>query len=205
MKHTNLIIAAAMAAMPMVAEAGDPLAAFDVAEDLSRFVFAAAPVFDDQMPAYGNAFVTQGYIYPAGTLDGGVEGTLPNGDPAFPDLVIGEWTCDGYFIGDGMRTETGAIVMTRQVYRFNDGDLLISHGPELVDAGVAVTRAVTGGTGDYADAPAELNQVLLGMSDGYGVRLRVELGGEAAEEDHSQRNPDVPAVPLMTPGTNDAG
>ena len=205
MKHTNLIIAAAMAAMPMVAEAGDPLAAFDVAEDLSRFVFAAAPVFDDQMPAYGNAFVTQGYIYPAGTLDGGVEGTLPNGDPAFPDLVIGEWTCDGYFIGDGMRTETGAIVMTRQVYRFNDGDLLISHGPELVDTGVAVTRAVTGGTGDYADAPAELNQVLLGMSDGYGVRLRVELGGEAAEEDHSQRNPDVPAVPLMTPGTNDAG
>lgn len=205
MKHTNLIIAAAMAAMPMVAEAGDPLAAFDVAEDLSRFVFAAAPVFDDQMPAYGNAFVTQGYIYPAGTLDGGVEGTLPNGDPAFPDLVIGEWTCDGYFIGDGMRTETGAIVMTRQVYRFNDGDLLISHGPELVDAGVAVTRAVTGGTGDYADAPAELNQVLLGMSDGYGVRLRVELGGEAAEEDHSQRIPDVPAVPLMTPGTNDAG
>jgi hypothetical protein len=29
------------------------------------------------MPAYGNAFITQGYIYPAGTLEGGVEGTLP--------------------------------------------------------------------------------------------------------------------------------
>ena len=101
--------------MAHAGHAGEPLAAFDVAEDMSRFVFAAAPVFDDGMPAYGNAFITQGYIYPAGTLDGGVEGTLPNGEPAFPDLVIGEWTCNGYFVGDGMRTETGAIVMTRQI------------------------------------------------------------------------------------------
>ncbi len=128
------------------------------------------------MPDYGNAFVAQGYIYPAGTLDGGVEGTLPNGDPAFPDLVIGEWTCDGYFVGEGMGTETGAIVMTRQVYRFNDGDMLISHRPELVDAGVIVTRAVTGGTGDYAKVAPELEQVLLGMIDGYGVRLQIALG-----------------------------
>ena len=30
-----------------------------------------------------------------------------------------------------MRTETGAMVITRQVYRFDDGDLLISHGVEL--------------------------------------------------------------------------
>ncbi|WP_375552207.1 hypothetical protein [Rhodophyticola porphyridii] len=81
MKHTNLILAATIAASPLVAHA-DPLAGFDVAEDLSRFVYASAPVFDDGMPAYGNAFVTQGYIYPAGTLDGGVEGTLANGDPA---------------------------------------------------------------------------------------------------------------------------
>ena len=179
MKPINLIFAAAIAAVPIHAHAGEALDAFDVAEDMSRFVFASAPVFDEGMPAYGNAFVTQGYIYPAGTLDGGVEGTLPNGDPAFPELVIGEWTCDGYFVGDGMRTETGAVVITRQIYRFNDGDLLISHGPELIDAGVTVTRAVTGGTGDYADAPASLDQVLLGMSEGYGVRLQIELGDDA--------------------------
>lgn len=200
MKHTNLLFAAAIAAMPLAGNAGEPLAAFDVAEDISRFVFSAAPVFDDGGPAYGNAFVTQGYIYPAGTLDGGVEGTLPNGDPAFPDLVIGEWTCDGYFVGDGMRTETGAIVMTRQVYRFSDGDLLISHGPELVDAGVTVTRAVTGGTGDYADAPAEIDQVLLGMTDGYGVRLQIELGGGSAdaygEEDHTEWDSGFPVGPI---------
>lgn len=209
MKRTNLLLAAAVAVMPFTANADEPLAAFDVAEDISRFVFAASPVFDDGMPAYGNAFITQGYIYPAGTLDGGIEGTLPDGEPAFPDLVIGEWTCDGFFVGDGMRTETGAIVMTRQVYRFNDGDLLISHGPELVDAGVAVTRAVTGGTGDYADAPAEIEQVLLGMSDGYGVRLQIELGGGPAEagggSDHTEWDSGFPVGPTSTPDSPAAG
>ena len=149
MKPTFFLIAAAISAIPLTANAADTPTAFDIAEDLSRFVFAAEPVFDDGMPAFGNPFVTQGYIYPAGTLDGGVEGTLPNGDAAFPDLVIGEWTCDGYFVGDGMRTETGAIVMTRQVYRFDNGDLLISHGPELVDAGVVVTRAGNGWYGHF--------------------------------------------------------
>lgn len=178
MKLNTLILAALVAAAPLVAHA-DPLSGFDVAEDLSRFVYADAPIFDDGMPAYGNAFITQGYIYPAGTLDGGVEGTLANGDPAFPDLVIGEWTCDGYFVADGMRTATGAMVITRQVYRFNNGDLLISHGPELADPGVSVTRAVTGGTGDYAEAPSEIEQVMLGMSDGYGVRLQIELVDDA--------------------------
>lgn len=177
MKMTTLIFATIVAATALSAQA-DPLGAFDVAEDVSRFAYASAPVFEDGMPAYGNAFVTQGYIYPAGTLDGGVEGTLANGDPAFPDLVIGEWTCDGYFVADGMRTETGAMVITRQVYRFNNGDLLISHGPELADPGVSVTRAVTGGTGEYAQSPAEIEQVLLGMSEGYGVRLQIELASD---------------------------
>ncbi|MEO4041848.1 hypothetical protein AAFN47_09615 [Hoeflea sp. CAU 1731] len=78
MKYTTLVLAAAIAVMPVAGNAGEPLAAFDVAEDMSRFVFSAAPVFDDGMPAYGNAFITQGYLYPTGTLDGGVKGTLPN-------------------------------------------------------------------------------------------------------------------------------
>ena len=179
MKLVALTALAASLAMPAAA---DPLAAFDVAEDLSRFVFAPAPVFEDGMPAYGNPFITQGYLYPAGTLDGGVEGTLPDGSPAFPDKVIGTWTCDGYLVGDGMRTETGDIVVTRQIYQFDDGDILISQGTELADIGVPVVRAITGGTGDYADAGPALEQVLLGMSDGYGVRIQVTLAdGRRAE------------------------
>ena len=96
---------------------------FDVSEDLSRFVYDEAPRFDDDMPAYGNAFITQGYVYPAGTLDGGVEGTLQDGTSASPDRVIGTWTCDGYYVADGFRTTTGTIVVTRQVIVFEDGDL----------------------------------------------------------------------------------
>jgi hypothetical protein len=180
MKPTTLILASFVAAIPPAAMADGALTAFDVAENLSRFVYDEAPVFEDGMPAYGNAFVTQGYVYPAGTLDGGIEGTLADGSPAFPDKVIGTWTCDGYYVGDGFRTLTGTVVITRQVIAFNDGDLLITQGPELAEAGVAMVRAVTGGTGDYSDAPAEIRQTLLGMSDGYGVRLQMEFADVTA-------------------------
>lgn len=156
---------------------GAPMS-FDVAEDLTRFVFAAEPVFDDGMPAYGNAFVTQGYIYEDGTLDGGAEGTLADGSPAFPDKVIGRWTCDGFFVGDGARTLTGAWVMSRQVFEFDSGEILINQGAELADVDVAGPRAITGGTGAYAHVGAEMTQTLLGMTDGFGVRLSIDIPGE---------------------------
>ena len=89
MKTLEFILAAALASTAFSAQADGMLTSFDVAEDISRFVFAEAPVFDDGMPAYGNPFITQGYVYPAGTLDGGVEGTLADGSAAFPDKVIG--------------------------------------------------------------------------------------------------------------------
>ena len=185
-----LTLATALVALAPAMSQADMLSGFDVAEDHTRFVFAAAPVFDDGMPAYGNAFITQGYIYPAGTLDNGAEGVNPDGSPAFPDLVIGEWTCDGYFVGDGMRTTEGPMVMSRQLYVFADGDVLISQGPEFMADGARFTRAVTGGTGEYSDAPAELHQTFLGMSDGLGVRLQMELGdNEQASLADPRRSP----------------
>ena len=159
------------------AMAEDAPMSFDVAEDLTRFVFAAEPVFDDGMPAYGNAFITQGYIYEDGTLDGGAEGTLADGSPAFPDKVIGRWTCDSFFVGDGARTLTGAWVISRQVFEFDSGEILINQGAELADVNVAAPRAITGGTGAYAHIGAEMSQTLLGMTDGYGVRLSVDIPG----------------------------
>jgi hypothetical protein len=181
------LVSAALATFVATPGLSETLAAFDVAEDLTRFVYAETPRFEDDMPAYGNAFITQGYIYPAGPIDGGVEGTLGDGSPAFPDKVIGTWTCDGYFVGDGMRTETGTFVVSRQIFQFEDGGLLITQGPERVENGVPVTRAVTGGTGDYAGVGPEMVQVMLGMSDGYGVRLQMtleEAEPEAASESH---------------------
>jgi hypothetical protein len=72
------------------------------------------------------------------------------------------------------------VVITRQVIVFDAGDVLITQGPELAETDVAIVRAVTGGTGDYADTRAEIHQTLLGMSDGYGVRLQMEVAYETA-------------------------
>lgn len=166
----------AIAATVTGAAWAEPHTAFDVAEDLSRFVYAEANRFEDGMPAHGNVFVTQGYIYPAGTLDGGVEGTLADGSPAFPDKVLGTWTCDGVFVGAGMRTESGTLLISRQVFEFVDGDILVTQGTEIIDENVPFERVIVGGTGAYADAGGTIRQTLLGMSDGYGVRLKFEVG-----------------------------
>ncbi|UCH26828.1 MAG: hypothetical protein JSV66_04055 [Trueperaceae bacterium] len=150
---------------------------FDVAEVGSRFVFDESPVFDDGMPSYGNAFVTQGYIYPEGTLNGS-NGVLPNGEPEFPNLVFGEWTCRGWFIGDGAHTETGPWVVTTQFYTFGgelDGSSLVTDGYEIADVNVTGSRPITGGTGTFNTARGEAFQTLLGFNESQGVNLRFEF------------------------------
>ena len=69
------------------AQADTPMA-FDVAEDHTRIYMADAPLHENGMPAHGNAFISQGYIYPAGTLQAGTTGVLEDGSPAFPDPVL---------------------------------------------------------------------------------------------------------------------
>ncbi len=169
---TSLALVAAMAAP---AFAGDALTAFDVAEDQTRFSFAPAPVFDDGMPAHGNPFISQGYIYPAGTLAGGATGVLENGDPAWPDKVLGTWTCDGWFVGDAMHGTTGTILISRQIFQFDDGSLLITQGPEIADKDTPFHRVVAGGTGDYADTDGVIEQTLLGFTEHMGAILTFTL------------------------------
>ena len=155
---------------------------FDVAEDVSRFVFAEAPVHEDGMPAYGNPFVTQGYIYPEGTLNG-TNGVLADGSPEFPEKVLGEWTCRGWMVGDGAHTTTGPMVITTQVYNFGGAlgnATLISEGYELADVDVAIGRAVSGGTGPFAGARGQAQQTLLGFTEQMAVNLRFPLEVEAS-------------------------
>ena len=175
MFYTRNLTAAAAIALCSPAWSGDALKEFDVAEDLSRFIFSAAPVHDDGLPAFGNAFITQGYIYPAGQLDGGVEGTNSDGTPVWPDQVLGTWTCDGYFVGDGGHTTTGNMVISRQVFEFNDGSVIITQGPELADIDKPIIRPITGTTGDFVGAGTVMEQTMLGMTDGFGVRLQFEI------------------------------
>ena len=150
---------------------------FDVAEAGNRFVFDEAPVFEDGMSAYGNSFITEGYLYPAGTL-GESNGVLPNGEPEFPDLVLGKWVCRGYFVGNGAYTETGAWVVTPQIFDLGQiagTETITTEGFELSDIGVTGYRAITGGTSDYSRARGQMSQVLTGFNETMGVNLQVEL------------------------------
>jgi hypothetical protein len=150
--------------------------AFDVAEDMSRFVFDQSITHEDGMPKHGSSFITQGYIYPAGTLDGG-NGVLADGSPEFPDKVLGEWTCRGWFVGDGGHAKTGPMVVSTQLYNFGEelgNETLVTEGYELADVGVVVERAITGGTGPYAGAEGEIKQTFLGLNATEGVNLTIE-------------------------------
>jgi hypothetical protein len=154
--------------------------AFDVAEDMSRFVFDADVSHEDGMPKHGTAFITQGYIYPAGTLTES-NGVLADGSPEFPELVLGEWTCRGWFVGEGAHAKSGPMVITTQLYNFGEtlgAELLVSEGYELADVGVAIDRAITGGTGQYAGAYGEAHQTFLGFNASEGVNLRFEIDVE---------------------------
>jgi len=155
----------------------------DVAEDGTRFVIDEAPVFDDGFPAYGNAFITGGYIYPAGTLTDS-NGVNPDGTPEFPDQVIGEWTCTGYFIADGAHTTEGSWVYTTQMFAFGDdpdtgADTIVVTGYESGVPGATVTGAITGGTGRHVAARGEADQTFLGMNNPelptMGVNKTVEV------------------------------
>ena len=141
----------------------------DIAEDGTRFVIDEAPVFDDGFPAHGNAFITQGYIYPADTLTDS-NGVNPDGSPEFPGDVIGEWSCTGYFIGEGAHATEGAWVYTTQLFAFGDdadtgAETIVVTGYEGVEVGTIVTGAITGGTGGYATAIGDADQELLGINN----------------------------------------
>lgn len=161
----KLITSAAVAALMIGQSAlAEPLTSFDVAEDHTRIFMAAQPVHENGMPAYGNAFISQGYIYPAGTLDAETTGVLEDGSPAFPDLVLGTWTCDGYFVGEGGNATTGVWVISRQVFAFDDGETVVTQGTEIADLGKPNLRPITGATGEYASFDRGLIQTTLGFN-----------------------------------------
>jgi hypothetical protein len=151
--------------------------AFDVAEDMSRFVYDTSVAHEDGMPKHGSSFITQGYIYPAGTLTES-NGVNADGSPEFPELVLGEWTCRGWFVGEGAHAKEGPMVITTQLFNFGPdlGDAtLVSEGYELAEPGVYIERAITGGTGPYAYARGMGRQAFLGFNATEGVNLTLSF------------------------------
>ncbi len=153
---------------------------FDVAEDMNRFIFDKDVVYEDGMPADGSSFITRGYLYPYGTLEGG-NGVNPDGSPEFPDLVLGEWICQGYMINEAAHATSGVWVFSTQFFQLGEeagAQSIVTQGYELADVDVAIARAITGGTGDYKLARGESSQTFLGFNASEGVNLRVEIDVE---------------------------
>jgi hypothetical protein len=194
MKRVNLI-ALALAALALLTAIAVPTAAaalnergrtetveFDIAEDATRFFFDQNRVTEDGMPAAGSAFITRGYLYEVGTLScsetEGCTGVNPDGTPQFPDKVLGEWICQGYFVQDVTEQIRGPVVSTLQLYQIGTtpgARTVTTQGYELADIRVMVSRAITGGTGAFKDARGEQRQRLLGYNPTMGVTLRVKL------------------------------
>jgi hypothetical protein len=146
----------------------------EVAEDVTAVVFDEAPVYDDGWPAHGNPFITMGYIYPKGTLDG-TNGVLYDGEgnpyPEF-DSVLGTWICYGRAIGEAGHAATGPWAVSTQIFQFDEvygNATLVTSGVETMEVGAPVVRAVTGGTGAFLAARGEATQALLGMHEETGA------------------------------------
>ncbi len=158
----------------------------DIVENPRKFSFDETPVFEDSSPTYGGEFITQGFIYPKGTLEmgDGVDAEA-EGNPQFPDLVIGTWFCRGWHVGKGARTETGPVVVTHQIFNFGEkfgAKTITTDGVELIDIDDPVKRAITGGTGRFRRAKGEQVQILKGFNQFdteqgalLGVKLQVKL------------------------------
>lgn len=150
----------------------------EIAENGTRFNPDSDPLDADGIPLYGGEFITQGYLYPEGTLtcdsDNNCNGVNPDGSPEFPDQVIGLWTCRGWHVNDGATTTTGPIVITTQTYSFGDNPTaqnITTDGYELADFNVEFERSIVGGTGQYGGANGVQVQEFLGWNPSIGVAL----------------------------------
>ena len=169
-----------------VLEKPETVIAVDVAQNMISFVPGQAPLHADGMPAYGNPFVIEGFLYPEGTLDAsnGIvirqdEAGNPIAEPEFPDKVIGRWTCRGWFVGDGLHTVDAPWAITTQLFAFGDGnggDLLVSEGYEIpFGLDVTIHRAITGGAGKFVTARGEQVQRLVGINATQAANFRIEF------------------------------
>ncbi len=174
-------------------EAGDAGLQFDVVEFGTKFAFDELPIDENGMPLYGNPFITQGVIYPPGTVtvdaEGNANGVIVETDaegnvtvrPEFPELVLGTWICKGTVLAeDGFNIESGPTVYTTQLFDFHavSGEFgrisVETSGLELIDLNEGIQRAITGGTGAFARAGGEMQQVFVGVNASGGFALRFE-------------------------------
>ncbi len=138
----------------------------DVAEDFALF----NPTFvrpTDTQPERGSFFVTEGNIFPGGTIQGDGATFNPNSTGA-----LGRWFCRGTHLVSAAEFPFSArAVHTAQLYLLPDESKSIA--TEGVEGNVPLLRAVTGGTGFFRGYVGEQKQQVLGFNATGGVNLRV--------------------------------
>ncbi len=159
------IWAAPMAA-PLLADDAEIRLTVDVAEDFTG-QFVSTPVVPGDIPRRGATFITEGNIFPGGTIQGDGASFDPNGPGA-----IGRWFCRGIHLVSGPEIPDAPLwVHTAQLFALPDnGRSLASDG---VEGNSVVLRPVTGGTGPFKDYVGQQRQRFLGFNATGGVNLRV--------------------------------
>lgn len=138
----------------------------DIAEDFSLFNPTLVKPTDTQ-PERGSFFVTEGNVFPAGTIQGDGATFDPNSAGA-----IGRWFCRGTHLVSAEEFPLSArAVHTSQLYLLPSESTSIA--TEGVEGNVPVVRPVTGGTGPFRGYVGEQRQELLGFNATGGVNLRV--------------------------------
>lgn len=142
---------------------------FDVAEDMNKYLEHRTAAGVEPMP--GSQFVTQGNIYPAGTIPGKGDAGATF-DPNQPG-ARGSWYCKGVFLVRGSEFDKSPLaVYSDQIYELRSGNAIATTG--LEGNGTSV-RPVTGGAGNYAGYTGEQRQQFLGFNKSGGVNLRVTI------------------------------
>jgi hypothetical protein len=137
----------------------------DVAEDFSLFNPTLVKPTDTQ-PERGSFFVTEGNIYPGGTI----QGDGASFDPS--TAGFGRWFCRGTHLVPASAIPAAAFwVHTAQLFLLPDDTRSIA--TEGVEGNGTVTRLISGGTGKYRGYVGEQRQEFLGFNSTGGVNLRV--------------------------------
>lgn len=138
----------------------------DVAEDFSLFSPTLVKPTDTQ-PERGSFFVTEGNLYPAGTIQGDGATFNPNSDGS-----LGRWFCRGtHLVGASEIPDAAFWVNTAQLYLLPDDARSIA--TEGLEGSGAIVRTVKGGTGRFRGYVGEQHQEFLGFNASGGVNLRV--------------------------------
>jgi hypothetical protein len=140
----------------------------DVAEDLAGKFRPTFVKPEHTQPERGSFFVTEGRVFPAGTIEGDGATFNPNRSGH-----IGVWICRGtHLVAADEIPAASWWVETTQLFVLGRQakEQLTTEG---LEGNGTLTRVVTGGTGNFAGWIGEQQQTFLGFNPTGGVNLRV--------------------------------